>query len=109
MSLIFSPSDIIVFLIIFTSVIYAYVKYVYTYWQRRGVKHLPPTFPFGNFKDSFLQRLSIGELCEKMYYQTSEPFIGIYGAIRPTLLVRDLTLIRRVLIKDFQHFTDRGM
>lgn len=102
-------ADIFVILIIFISALYGYVRFVYTYWQRRGVKHLPPTFPFGNFSDSFLQKISIGELVEKMYYQTNEPFIGIYGAIRPTLLIRDLHLIRRVLIKDFQHFVDRGM
>lgn len=111
MAFIFSTisSDLIAFLVIFTSVVYAYVKYAYTYWKRRGVKCLPPTFPFGNFADSFLQRVSIGELVEKMYHQTKDPFVGIYGATRPTLLVRDSALIHQILTKDFQHFTDRGM
>lgn len=100
---------VVAILIIFISVAFGYVKYVYTYWTRRGVNHLPPTVPFGNFADSFLQRISIGELVEKMYYQTTDPFIGIYGAIRPTLLVRDSALVRQILIKDFQHFADRGL
>lgn len=102
-------ANIIAILILLASVAYGYVKYVYTYWNRRGVKHLPPTFPLGNFSDSFMQKISIGELVEKMYYQTKEPFIGIYGAIRPTLLIRNPALIQQILIKDFQHFVDRGL
>lgn len=111
MALIFNSvsSDVVALMIVFLSVVYGYVKYVYTYWERRGVKQLPPTFPLGNFSNSFLQKISIGELVEKMYYQTKDPFVGIYGAIRPTLLVRDAALINRILIKDFQHFADRGM
>lgn len=111
MAILFSAisSDIIAFIVIFCGIIYGYVKYVYTYWDRRGVKSLQPTFPLGNFGDSFLQKVSIGELVQKMYHQTKEPFVGIYGAIRPTLLVRDSALIRQIFIKDFQYFADRGM
>lgn len=111
MALIFSSlsSDIIAFSLIFLSALYGYVRYVYTYWERRGVRHLPPRFPLGNFADSFLQRISIGELVQQMYQKTKEPFIGIYGAVRPTLLIQDPALIRRIFIKDFQHFSDRGM
>lgn len=111
MAIIFNTisSDIVAFLVIIFGFAYGYVKYVYTYWERRGVKYLQPNFPLGNFADSFLQRLSIGEVVEKLYYKSKEPFIGIYGAIRPTLLVQDPALIRRIFIKDFQHFADRGM
>lgn len=111
MAIIFSSisADIIAFVVIFCGIFYGYVRYVYTYWERRGVKYLAPTFPLGNFLDSFLQRVSIGELVEKMYYQTKEPFVGIYGALRPTLLINDAALIRQIFIKDFQHFADRGM
>lgn len=111
MAIIFSAisSDIVAFLVIILGVAYGYVRYVYTYWERRGVKYIRPTFPLGNFSDSFLQKTSIGEVIEKIYYQTKEPFIGIYGAVRPTLLVQDPALIRRIFIKDFQYFVDRGM
>lgn len=111
MAIIFSAisSDIIAFIVILFGIAYAYVKYIYAYWERRGVKCIEPTFPLGNFKDSFMQKVSVGELVEKMYYQTNEPFVGIYGAIRPILLVRDSTLVRRILVKDFQYFPDRGM
>lgn len=111
MAIIFSAIslDIIALIVILTGVAYGYVKYVYSYWERRGVKCLKPTFPLGNFVDSFLQRVSVGESVEKMYYQTNEPFVGIYATIRPILLVRDSALVRRILVKDFQHFPDRGM
>lgn len=89
--------------------IYFYVNYVYSYWRRRGVPFLTPSFPFGNFGKNFMQKLSLGEQIEEIYRSTSDNFIGIFGVLRPTLIVRDPVLIRNVLIKDFQHFTDRGV
>lgn len=102
-------SDLVTLLLILTTCAYLYIRYIYSYWQRRGVKFLPPSFPFGNFGKTFLQKLSIGELAEEFYHSTTEPFIGVYGALRPTLLVRDPIVIRDILIRDFQHFTDRGV
>lgn len=89
--------------------IYLYVKDVYSYWERRGVKYLQPSFPFGNFKSNFLQKQSFAELHDTLYREApTEPFIGVYGLFRPILLLRDPSLIQKVLIKDFQHFVNRG-
>lgn len=95
--------------IILVAVVYLLKRHLYSYWDRRGVTSLPATFPFGNFGPTFLQKMSVGELIQEMYRSTTEPFIGIYSALRPTLLVRDTELIRHILIKDFQHFHDRGV
>lgn len=101
--------DIVAVLAILIGGAYGYFKYVYTYWERRGVKYIKPSFPLGNFAQTFLQRFSVGQLVEKLYHETSEPFIGIYGVIRPILMIRDTSLIRRIFIKDFSHFADRGV
>lgn len=91
------------------SVVYFYVKFVYSYWQRRGVPQLKPSFPFGNFGPFSTKQLSIGEHVTKLYRATSEPFIGVYAFFRPTLIVRDTELIRNILCKDFDHFIDHGV
>lgn len=96
-------------LVILASIGYAYVQYSYSYWKRRGVKFLPPKFPFGNFQDTFLQRLSIGKATEKFYNTSSEPVVGVYVFTRPILVLRDPEIIRCVLIRDFQNFYDRGV
>lgn len=102
-------SDFLYGFIVFTTIIYIYIKYLYSYWDRRGVKSLPPSFPFGNFARSFLQKTSIGELTQEFYRSTKEPFIGVYGALRPILILRDPELIRSIFVKDFQSFHDRGV
>lgn len=104
-----TSTDLVSVLVLVASVIYFYLRYRYSYWTRRGVISIPATFPFGNFRKTFLQQISIGELAEEFYRSTKEPFIGVYGALRPTLVLRDPEIIRNVLVKDFQHFVDRGL
>lgn len=111
MGLLFSEtsSDIIAFSLIGLTAFYLYVKHLYSYWKRVGVKYLEPTFPFGNFGPTIFQKKTAGELVADIYRESREPFIGIFGALRPTLVVRDPKIIRSIFIKDFQHFVDRGV
>lgn len=88
---------------------YFYIKNAYKYWQKRGVTSLQPIFPFGNFKKSFSMVLSPAEVMQEFYLSTDEPLLGLYGALRPILLLRDPELIRNVLVRDFQHFQDHGL
>lgn len=102
--------DLLVLFVIFATSVYFYVTlYTYNYWKRRGVKFIEPTFLFGNFGPTFRQKLSIGELLRTFYNTTSDAFIGIFVAFQPSLVIRDPELIRAILIKDFQHFQDRGI
>lgn len=48
-------------------------------------------------------------MLKEFYERTDEPFVGIYGIFRPKLLVCDPELIKKILIQDFSHFTDRGI
>lgn len=96
-------------LIIATSVYFYVTLYTYNYWKRRGVKFIDPTFLVGNFGPTFRQKLSIGELVRTFYNSTSDAFIGIFVAFKPSLVVRDPELIRTILVKDFAHFQDRGI
>lgn len=88
---------------------YFYVKYAYTYWSKRGVPSQPTEFPFGNFKKSFKQILSPAEQMQEIYVSSNEPFLGVYGFLRPILFLRDPEIIRNVLVRDFQHFQDHGL
>lgn len=102
--------DLIVFVLLIATSVYFYAThYTYNYWKRRGVKFIEPTFLFGNFGPTFRQQLSIGELLQTFYNSTSDAFIGTFLAFKPSLVIRDPELARSVLIKDFQHFHDRGI
>lgn len=102
-------------LIIFTSLVaalvvtvYLYVKNAFSYWKRKGVPYIEPSFPFGNLKDIFLQKTPVNAVLKMLYDSSSEPVVGVYSMTSPTLLVRDPKIIREVLIKEFSSFNHRG-
>ncbi|KAK4878612.1 hypothetical protein RN001_011118 [Aquatica leii] len=91
--------------------IIAYCKWVYTYWERLGVPYLEPSIPFGTNKDVFLVKCSQAELAAKQYKTAKArgyKHVGIFGFIRPEYMPIDLELLKHILVKDFNHFTDRG-
>lgn len=100
--------DLLVFFIGVLSLFFVYVKRTYSYWDRKGFKSLSGfSYVFGHFKPTFTQQESLGDFVSRIYNNTKEPFIGIYSIFRPILLVRDPEIVRAILVKDFQYFTDR--
>lgn len=93
-----------------TAIFVAFVRYAYSYWERKGFKSIPNgSYLFGHWKPVILQKTSMADLLVKLYKSTSEPFIGLYGIFKPILLVRDPELVQNIMVKDFSHFTDRGV
>lgn len=45
--------------------------------------------------------------CEMYQDHKDEKLVGYLEFSRPTVVVNDLEIIKSVLIKDFDHFTDR--
>ncbi|GAB0099406.1 hypothetical protein DMENIID0001_152620 [Sergentomyia squamirostris] len=90
-------------------VIYFYFKGVYKYWEKRNVEYLDPIFPFGNMKDVLLARADFGGFLQDLYNRTKDKFFGIYLINRPCLVIKDPELIKTIIIKDFDHFVDRGI
>ncbi|XP_031628978.1 probable cytochrome P450 6d4 [Contarinia nasturtii] len=97
-----------IFVILLTS-IYLYFKRQYAYWDRKGIKTLPGlNYLAGHFGALYLQKESIADLSVRLYRSSNEPYEGMYGFLRRILMIRDPELIRKILIKDFDYFTDRG-
>lgn len=87
-----------------------FIKHRYGYWRRQGVSYLEPEFPFGNFKEMG-KSIHPAHLTQQIYTQFKgrSSFVGLYIFLNPVLLVTDLSLIKRILIKDFNHFPNRGV
>ncbi|XP_017882560.1 cytochrome P450 6k1 [Ceratina calcarata] len=102
------PLDVI---IVFTSLLvaaYMYVTRKFNYWKKRGVFEITPTPFLGNFGDNFLLRISSAEFVKSLYDQTKGlPYAGFYIFDKPYLLVRDPELVKNVLVKDFNVFSNR--
>lgn len=89
---------------------YFYARRTYSYWERKGFKCMPDTsYIFGHFKRTLSQKESMGTFVTRIYNSSKEPFIGIYSIFRPILVIRDPEVVRAILIKDFNYFTDRGV
>jgi len=52
--------------------------------------------------------VNIGKHFQQIYEEHSDkPYVGIFSFDKPILLVRDLELVKNILVKDFQFFIDR--
>ncbi|XP_018571685.1 cytochrome P450 9e2 isoform X2 [Anoplophora glabripennis] len=95
-------------LIISILVIYGvYIKLIKPgfYWQKRGIVHAKPWMAIVKVvcsSKSFFEIIidSYNQFSDRRYY-------GSYQFMTPSLFVRDLDLIKRITVKDFDHFTDR--
>lgn len=91
-------------------VLYIYFIYSFSYWKKKGVAYVEPSFPFGNFGDVLLQRNSTGLGFQNIYNKLEGcEFGGAYILSRPALVVREPEMIKSILVKDFVHFHDRGV
>lgn len=89
--------------------VYLYFKYKFTYWLRKGVPHLAPSFPYGN---RLKEARQTGLLLRDHYAALKHsglPFFGMYFMHNPVAIPTSPKLIKAVLVRDFPHFTDRGI
>ncbi|KNC33646.1 hypothetical protein FF38_08727 [Lucilia cuprina] len=104
-------TSLLLYLIIaLVSVALYFIKRNLNYWKDRDIPHEEPHLIWGNLKGLRTQ-YHIGEIAANYYrkFKGSGPFAGLLFVQRPGVVLLDKTLIKNVLIKDFNNFTDRGM
>ena len=90
---------------------YLYIKKKFTYFSKLGIPHQPGYFPFGSdvIWKMFGGKLSFACLQETIYNEFPDAkvagYYGLFGS--KVFVIRDFDMIKRVLIKDFDHFVDR--
>lgn len=109
--------------------VYYYFKRKFSFWSDCDVPFVKPRIPYGNiqgqldifsicfkinFRISFSghrRKLHSSQVFSRFYFELKEQgkFGGIYFFTKPVFFVTNLDLLKTVLIKDFQHFHDRGM
>lgn len=89
---------------------YKYCTWEYAYWKDRSVPYIEPHFPFGTEKDFLLHTKSFGKHYQNQYNKIKNAkMIGAFMVNRPFLIIKDPELIKLVMVKDFNHFVDRGL
>ena len=96
---------LLTFVLMFLSLLYVYFQKQYTFWTRKGVVQIPPSFPFGNFGYFILRTKTINEvMVEQDHLTKGLPYYGQYFLCFPNFVVKDVELVRQILVKDFYHF-----
>ncbi|XP_069690204.1 cytochrome P450 6k1-like [Periplaneta americana] len=88
--------------------VYFYYAHKFTYWKKRGVITPKPIPVFGNFLMAMLQKRSPGQIVLDVYNAgPQEPYVGFYIFSRPSIVIREPNIIKQILMKDFNYFSDR--
>ncbi|KAL0270235.1 UNVERIFIED_CONTAM: hypothetical protein PYX00_007707 [Menopon gallinae] len=79
------------------------------YFSRRNIPHLKPLFLLGNFyRANFVENFF--RMLMRYHLENKEKkILGFWLFYKPGLMVMDLELVKRILIRDFNNFRDRGM
>lgn len=86
-----------------------YLNSNFDYWKKKGVPYVKPCPLFGNFKNLIFLRVQVDNFFQDMHNKLDgKPFGGIYQLRRPVFLPNDPELIKKILIRDFDAFHDRG-
>lgn len=111
MSLIFDSLiyDLTIAISFLSLCLYLFFTSTFNYWKDRGVAYIKPLPVFGNLKDQMFGRKSPADLYQSFYDELKGHAYGGFFEIKsPVLLIRDPHLVEKILIKDFNHFYNRG-
>ncbi|KAJ9594229.1 hypothetical protein L9F63_014389, partial [Diploptera punctata] len=87
--------------------IYFYATRYFKFWKRLGVPYVTPYPLVGSLKDVAFQKSNIGEFLKDVYKEHKGfRYVGFYSFDQPAIVVRDLDLIKNVLVKDSHNFAD---
>jgi cytochrome P450 family 6 len=89
--------------------IYLYFTRNFKYWKNRGIKEIPPIPFIGNFGSIVFNKKPFVTTLQEFYKAgEGEPCVGFYVIDKPYLLIRDPELVKNILIKDFNNFTNKN-
>ncbi|KAH9645248.1 hypothetical protein HF086_012126 [Spodoptera exigua] len=108
-----SEKDFIIMMIlliwfaVLVSAILLYFRKLYSTFSHHGIKHIKPVPIFGNMAKIILRTEHLNDELSKLYNEfPEERFVGRYDFNKEVILVRDLELIKKITVKDFEHFID---
>nr|QFR37026.1 cytochrome P450 6NQ1 [Forficula auricularia] len=99
-----------ILLLVTLSLWWFYTKYQSGYWVRRGIPHDQPYPIVGSFWPVITLRKPPGLLLKELYNHPNarkSPLFGFHIFGKPAILLRGPELIKQILIKDFNYFSDR--
>lgn len=105
-----SLNILVLFIVAIVSAVAFFYKWKFMYWENRGIPSRKATVPFGNLAEAGKTK-HLSKILQELYHEMKDKatFCGMYFFTSPNVLLLDLDLVKNVLVKDFQHFHDRGV
>ena len=101
--------EIAVLIVTLVLALYVYFQWKWTYWSKRGVYTIKPSFPFGSIPSFFTKKKHLNdEFLSHIEETKNMPFYGLYFMAGSIFIVNDADLAKNILIKDFDFFVDRN-
>ncbi|XP_044755551.1 probable cytochrome P450 6a13 [Coccinella septempunctata] len=90
---------------------YIYTNISLRYWRMRNVFTKKPLPIFGNLFDVILGKDEFWTSISKIYNEIDDkyPYFGFYIFHKPILVLKDINIIKQVLVKDFNSFPNRTL
>jgi cytochrome P450 family 9 len=86
---------------------YWLTTWTHGYFAKTNVPYMKPVPFFGNMGKMALRIQSLPETVSEMYNTLKgHAYGGVYEFLNPVIMLRDPELIKRVTVKDFEHFLD---
>ncbi|XP_018339157.1 PREDICTED: cytochrome P450 9e2-like [Trachymyrmex septentrionalis] len=80
----------------------------FNFFKRNGIIHLPSVPLFGSILSVIFRQISIFDfILNKYNFTPNAKYFGFYMMTTPIFFLRDLELIKTVLVKNFEAFPDR--
>lgn len=99
----------IILLVVVLSLAVFYMRRIYSFWEMRGVTGPKPVWIIGNMYARLRPTHSMAEFDQMLYERYGgKKYCGYYEFTQPCLMVGDPELLKHVMVKDFDHFTDRS-
>ncbi|KAK4876446.1 hypothetical protein RN001_012868 [Aquatica leii] len=103
-----STDMIILFMIVITcGIIYLTLTRNFAYWKMRNVPFLSPSLLFGNVLPILTGKFQASVFFHKLHSSTNLPYLGLFVFNQPFVLIRDLDIIKHILLKDFDYFINK--
>lgn len=100
----------LVLIFVALAIAYFYIyEWKYKYWERHGIPSATPHLPFGTLVLGGKTHLANFILKEYQMFKKKGPVYGGYRLLEPVLYITDPTLIKNIMIKDFNSFHSRGL
>ncbi|KAG6461828.1 cytochrome P450 9e2 [Manduca sexta] len=100
---------LIIWAVVLVAAAALYFRRTYTLFTRHGVKQNSPVPLLGDMAKVLFRQEHFAEQVMRMYNAyPGERFVGRYEFIKPTLVVRDIELLKKITVKDFEHFLDHN-